>query len=389
MENLFEDLMVLVKNSYDFGFTYIDIPLDDKVYRVFDYGVTSWSSFAAPNAVNCRGTMFDVTDIESPKLVSLPPAKFFNYHEGTQDHTLGKHLGVVMVKRDGSLISTYLHNDELRLKSKGYILSDQARWAQNLLDNNYKQLKTSLYSLAKQGYTVNMEYTAPNNMIVVFYPQESLTVLSIRENATGKMYYDDNLMEKFKDYPDVLEHLVENKKMSNIAGKEIEVYINGVLEETEGEGYVIEIVDDNKQESYLVKIKNKKYVLVHNAKASIESPKKVIECILNNKTDDLRALFYNDKEILKYIDNLELIAVKRYNEFKNKVEHYVQDNKNLSIKDFAIKSQKDFGSKSGLVINLYKGKENNYIDHIIRNKEEFFPEIKFHGEKNYKKVIKN
>lgn len=391
MKNLYNDLVNLVKNSHEYGFTYTDLSYEDRVYRIFDYGITSWSSFLMENAVNCRGTMFDITEPDSPLLVSLPPPKFFNYHEGTIDHTNNKHLGSIMVKRDGSLISTYLHNGQLKLKSKGHLFSDQARWAESLLDKNYPQLKEELKQIAEQNFTINMEYTAPNNVIVVFYPQEELSILSIRDHKTGKLYHSEALKRKFRDYPEVLKNLVSSRLAQGIAGKDIENYINGVLEETEGEGYVIEIVNSNSvsEESYLVKIKNKKYVLIHSTKAAIESPKKVIECILNGQTDDLRALFAQDNDVLKYLNNLETIAVKRYNEFKHKIETFAQNNKDLPIKEFAMKSEKELGPVKSLAINLYKGQPNDYIYYIIKNKESFFPEIKFSGEKNYRKVIKN
>lgn len=387
MNNLYNDLVNLVNNTTAYGFTSLDISYEDKVYRIFDYGITSWTEFQKPNAVNCRGTMFDITDENNPVLVSLPPEKFFNFHEGTCDHVNDKEIRTVMVKRDGSLISTYLHNNELLLKSKGHLFSDQAKWANQLLNEKYSLMKNEMFDLVKKGYTVNMEYTAPNNTIVVFYSQEELKILSAREHKTGYLFYGDELKSLLKEYPEMLNNIVEYEIKEGINNQKVINYINDVLEEQEGEGYVIEIKSLINNKKYLVKIKNNKYVLLHHAKASFESPIKIIECILENQLDDLRGLFKDDKEVQGYLDKMEILVVREYNKFVNKVTNFYEANKSLEIKEYAINAEKELGLMKGLAFNMYKGKECDFKSYLIKHKESFFPEIKFNGEKNYRKAI--
>ena len=135
---LYHDLISLC--SQNDGFYYKDVQLDSIKYRIFNYNLCSHEQFYRhPSALNCRGTMFDINDLENVRLVCLSPEKFFNYEEGNgvNIHCLGS-LGVQMDKLDGSLISTYLHTTDqaepvLKLKSKASLTSSQAAQAMNLL----------------------------------------------------------------------------------------------------------------------------------------------------------------------------------------------------------------------------------------------------------------
>ena len=137
MPQLYDDLVSLC--SPNSGFYYKDVQLDSAKYRIFNYNLCSYEQFQMKSALNCRGIMFDITDLENVRLVCLPPEKFFNYEEGDGKniHSLGT-FGIQMEKLDGSLISTYLHtNDQgqqiFKLKSKASLISTQATEAMNLL----------------------------------------------------------------------------------------------------------------------------------------------------------------------------------------------------------------------------------------------------------------
>ncbi|CAF1019148.1 unnamed protein product [Didymodactylos carnosus] len=86
-------------------------------------------------AMNCRGTMFTITQQGGAALVCLPPEKFFDYEEGNrQQEHFDRKFGDKMVKLDGSLISTFLHKGrEVRLKSKTSLTSKQVMKATQLL----------------------------------------------------------------------------------------------------------------------------------------------------------------------------------------------------------------------------------------------------------------
>jgi T4 RnlA family RNA ligase len=137
MDTLYDDLMSLC--SQDETFYYKDIRLHSINYRIFNYRLCSYATFQSRiSALNCRGTMFNITNSKNVQLVSLPPEKFFNYEEGfgrRQFHERGR-FGDKMEKMDGTLISTFLHgtaSKEVRLKSKQSLTSKQVMEAIQLL----------------------------------------------------------------------------------------------------------------------------------------------------------------------------------------------------------------------------------------------------------------
>lgn len=80
---LYEDLMALTSNSEAFYF--VDQTLDNTTYRIFSYRLASYSDFCLPNALECRGIMFEVNNGSPVRLAARPPQKFFNYREVSSD----------------------------------------------------------------------------------------------------------------------------------------------------------------------------------------------------------------------------------------------------------------------------------------------------------------
>lgn len=137
MEHLYDDLMNLC--SEDDVFSYKDLRLHGINYRVFNSRLCSYGRFQTYSAaVNCCGTMFNITNASNAQLVSLPLEKIFDYEEGfgqIQYHRHGK-LGDKMEKMDGTLVSTFLHGrnaKEVRLKTKQSLTSSQVHEAMQLL----------------------------------------------------------------------------------------------------------------------------------------------------------------------------------------------------------------------------------------------------------------
>lgn len=137
MDNLYDDLINLC--SEDDVFYYKDIRLHGINYRIFNCRLCSYGRFkTSAVALNCCGTMFNITNPLCPQLVSLPLEKIFDYEEGfgqIKYHERGQ-LGDKMEKVDGTLISTFLHgrnSKEVRLKSKQSLTSNQVLEAMQLL----------------------------------------------------------------------------------------------------------------------------------------------------------------------------------------------------------------------------------------------------------------
>jgi RNA ligase len=376
----YNNLTSLIKT--DDSFYEKSFSIGDNNYKIFNYRLANWSSFQKPSAKNARGIMFDVTDENNPIIVSLPPEKFFNYEEDTIDHTIGK-IKDKMCKMDGSLISTYLHNGELFLKSKTDISSTQALESMQLLEKK-PALKNQIQDLVKKGYTVNMEYTSPKNRIVLLYPNDSLTILSIRNNKTGETFFASRLEEfiKTNSYNEIYNNLVhyETNKNNEINHEE---FIEQIKNETTGEGYVVEI-DHQEHGIYLVKIKTTKYLALHKTKDDVYNSKRLFEAIINEASDDLKAMFKDDPTTIEIINNMEETVLPIYNKIIKKTEQFVEDHHNLSRKDFAIKAKQEEPLLMPLLMNMYlnkqiiKNNENiplkevNYKEFAIKNQKTIF-----------------
>ncbi|CAF3744461.1 unnamed protein product [Adineta steineri] len=370
MPELYENLVSLC--SKDIGFCFKDIEYDSLKYRIFNYNLCSYDQFSNnPSALNCRGTMFDITNLEDIQLVCLPPEKFFNYEEGNgaNIHRLGT-FGVQMEKLDGSLISTYLHKQQMKLKSKASLTSSQAIEATQLLTGNYFD---EIEKIVRDNKTVNFEYTSPSNQVVLYYDQSQLRIISIRCHLTGKTLFGNKLIEYLKEnnFTTSILNVVSFKNIVNDITHD--KLLNDIRSEIEGEGYVIEIINSN-QISYLVKIKNTKYLLLHHTKFNCTSNKYLFECVINEQTDDLRSLFVNQDGYLQRIKDMEKKVQPIYNKIIQTVESFYEENKNLSRKDYAIKAtnSNDMKIYMSLLMNLYGGKENDYKKFSINQMKTIF-----------------
>jgi T4 RnlA family RNA ligase len=316
--------------------------------------------------------MFDVTNQENVKLVSLPPEKFFNYEEGGVDHTKGT-LGDKMVKMDGSLISTYIHNDQLYLKSKGSLFSSQALDAMKFLDKDENaQLKKELEKLAKSGFTVNLEYTSPENRVVIPYQTEELTVLSARRHEDGRNFFATKLIELL-DKNHMNATIAEMVHHESLHGKQIDQlkFVDDVRAEQEGEGYVVEIVLPDGS-SYLSKIKNIRYIALHHTKDSVNSAKHLFEAVIEEATDDLRSMFADDQYVLNKVEEMERHVQPIFNNIIKTVEEFHAANKELVRKDYAIKAKSEQPELMSLIMNSYLGQENDYKEFAKKRRKEMF-----------------
>lgn len=369
--NLCEDV------KYDEAFFFQDFLLDDKVYRIFNYRLVGWTTFQdSPDAKKCRGTMFEISG-ETPILVCLPPDKFFNYAEGGVNHSNITGQVYIHEKLDGSLISTYLHNDELRLKSKGSIKSQQAIEAMEWLElSENKDFKDMLWVVTNKNSTINLEWIGPQNRIVVGYEKPELKVLNVIHNKTGFM--DINIISKCFEHH--AKELYIHDFIKNQNDRNINNLVNIMYNETSGEGYVLSFYPED-GEFYQVKVKNHTYCNLHKIKDSISNPESLAELIIRGNVDDVYELFSDDMITINLIEDMENKIVPLFNHMVATVEAFYFENKHLIRKDYAIKAKAEVESLMPLLMNLYIEREISYEDFAVRNLNKMF------GVKNVNKTI--
>lgn len=368
---LYSDLMELVEQSE--AFYYKDFYLDNKIYRIFNYRLCSYTEFLMAGGMECRGTTFEVSDDTrgalALRLASLPFEKFFNLYENPMTMDLDLSTVVEIAdKADGSLITTFTHpaswfednegDCDLFVKSKGSLESDQAKDALRFLHRTDNiRFYRELIGAERLGYTVIMEYVAPHNRIVLGYENEELRVLGVRSREDGSyVYYDEIDSDVFPEIAKRWTKLfdVENPK----------TFIDSIPDMKDDiEGFVVRMEDGQR-----VKIKTLKYLALHHTKDSINSPRRLFEAVLEEATDDMRTLFHDDKLAIKMIEEMEEFVDHHYNHMVDTVERFFERNRNLDRKEYAILGQQSLDrSFFGLAMTKYLGKSVDYKSHMKKN----------------------
>lgn len=132
-----------------------------------------------PVTMRCRGL---IADDDTGTVVALPfPKIFVTAMHGVHDFAppLPAEPFEIFAKADGSLIIAFYYAGRWHAASKGSFISEQAQWAQAVLDGaNLSGLDTGLTYLAEAIY--------PGNRIVVDYGQrEELVLLAAYRPADG------------------------------------------------------------------------------------------------------------------------------------------------------------------------------------------------------------
>jgi len=374
VQQLYANLLALSDGTNSESFFCKEVERDGWVYHIFGYHIASYTDFCHEGALSGRGIMFSLGVRENGKtapggslrIASFPPDKFFNLFENP--FTIGldpKGFTQAMNKEDGSLISTYLHNGALAVKSKTSLDSDQVKLAEAFLNNTDtgKLLKLKLDVLTKRGYTVNCELVSPQNRIVLAYPTTTLVVLNVRCNKTSQTFFQG-------DHQDIDRILgIDWVESINIPDGTQEDFIKSV-EDMEGiEGFVLK--HRTAKGIQLVKYKTKWYQHLHHNKDSIAIPRRLFECIIDEVADDLKAMFHDDPLSMKTITDMEEKVLPIFSHMIHMVESFHEANKGLTRKDYAIKGQKELGNYFGLGMGLYLGKPSDYKEFAKKHPELF------------------
>lgn len=374
INTLYKQLMQLCGESETFFFV-DQVTVMGTLVRIFNYRMASYTDWLKPGALECRGIMFEMDGDTPVSIISRPMEKFFNYAEVKAWEALNEspiELGEVldvMIKEDGSLISTFLDGGFLAVKSKGSVKSEQAMDAHSVLMAN-RELLTRLTEIAKENYTVNMEYVSPKNRIVVGYDSPDLRILNVRHNITGEYIPYDEL------FADALlrAYLV---KRENIEVLDLDAFAKEAYQNEGFEGYVVLTTKG------FVKIKTNWYVNLHRTKDSITNNKDLFLNIVENTVDDLKQLFSSDLVSLKKIDDFEKLFLDSLNRLSAKAFKAIEDNKGKSRKDFAISLSADLSNDGRIIFGpLMKYFEetdpqklvDRIIEMMVKNYDQFIPE---------------
>jgi RNA ligase len=370
-KDLYRDLMALCGPEQE-AFYYVDQKWLNFNFRIFLYRLASYTDFLKPGALECRGHTFRIDEQGNAlEFVSMPMNKFFNLGENPFVMELDlSGITHVMDKLDGSLISTVKVDDQFILKSKGSLNSTQAQDATRLLDSReYVDLKSFCQIAVERNYTVNMEYMAPDNRIVIGYAKPTLKVLNVRNNEDGS-YYDvkEVIPGGYADFDfHVNYHPIP---------EDPQAWVESVYKTLDDiEGYVVRMGD------LWFKVKTEKYAALHKTKDSITVPRRLFETCVTGGADDLRGMFATDPVAVQQIDEMQEKVAKIYNHLHASVHgffcthRYAYNDTENPRKYFALAAQADADIMKqgafGLVMNLYLGKEVDIEGFMIKNYKKY------------------
>ena len=368
-QEIYDNLMNLCSTNN--AFVYSDqISPAGGLYRVFSYRLASYTDFCAPSARETRGSMWEIdTDGNVIRCASRTMDKFFNAYENPfvmfDKSMLSTEIEVIMLKLDGSIISTYTDTDKvIRCKSHTALYSDHAINSTELLhsDSAFYQYVSEA---EQQHYTVNMEYTSPKYQIVLPYQCDKLTVLNVRCRDTGKILCGEALQKRFP----MLYRRTSNIFCGNIDNKfpmHKTVYesIQAVYEMKDIEGFVGVLKDGT-----MFKAKTNWYSALHHTKDSIMVQSRLYVSVLEGASDDLRQMFQADPESLAMIDRMEQLVFSCYNALHDEVHSFVNKHKHLGRKEFAVEVQKSLSkelNRQGLAFALYNGKVADFKETMLK-----------------------
>lgn len=361
---LYGQLMQLVAESESFYFQ--DFSLDGLTYRIFNYRLASYTEFMKPGALESRGIMFElvedrqesidepgsmITELVPLRVAALPMEKFFNLNENPMTMNLDmRNVIRIEDKADGSLISTYLHNDNVRLKSRGSISSEQAIDAMAWLETQ-PDLKETLQAWGDADFTVNMEWLPVrlDHRIVIRHQTAMLKILNVRNMRTGD-YIDTDLFIGVGD--DVIScHYRRGEVL------DVEEFVAQIPNMVNVEGFVLEF-----ENGLRAKIKTNWYMSLHHVKDSVNNPRRLFEAILDEGIDDVRAMFHDDAVVIAAIDSMQAKVDALYNPLVKDVEGYFETHKHLDRKTYAITGQEHFRGRYGfnLAMSRYLGRPTDY-----------------------------
>lgn len=224
----------------------------------------------------CRGIIF----APDGRLISRPFHKFFNVGERTETLLDGIDLGqqhVILEKLDGSMIRAVpMSNGGYRLGTKMGI-TDVAMQAEAFVADK-PNLDRFFRDTISQGFTAIFEWCSRKQRIVIDYPKDRLVLLAMRHNHDGSYLpmgmlrdlavdYDLDLVREYPGTVTNMEHLLAETR--DLQGQE---------------GWIIRF-----NNGHMLKLKGSEYVTIHKAKDNILREWCVIELLLDEKSDDIKA----------------------------------------------------------------------------------------------------
>ncbi len=314
--------------------------VDGYPVSVFNYRLAQFKDFAYPIAdkpnltgYEMRGMTFVFNKDGSLYNRYVLLEKFFNLNQVPETlYSVVKNYKIKFInnKEDGS-IATFikLPNGKILGKSKMGFDNDQANSINRIYKTN-EEIKNFVNWCLDNDIVPIFEYVAPNNRIVLRYPNEELILLRLRNNKTGKHldlkeYLDkigDIRIAPFEDDIRDLDHLIEV-----------------TATQVDKEGSVV-TCEDERGKDFFFKIKTPWYIERHGLLTDdLYRENIIIGYILDDKIDDILGQVPEDEKeahdrINKIISIVKRAISDKMSEIKDAYDKYVKSG--MTKKEYAL-----------------------------------------------------
>ena len=291
-------------------------------YTVINYNVMMADTFDCNIRRECRGIIFDTATGE---ILRRPFHKFFNVNEReeTQDHVVDlSRPHAILEKLDGSMIAPFSVDRKIIWGTK-MGATTVAEPVEEFVARNPIYADFALGCLSG-GLTPIFEWCSRKQRIVLDYKEDQLILTGIRENESGEYWTHQEMLEHAEFYRIPVVRQFEPQT-------DMKAFLEYVRDLEDLEGFVVRFDD-----GHMLKLKCHWYLQIHKAKEAILQDRNIVELILDEKLDDVKAhLPAEDRFELGRFEHLFNIEV--YGQalgISNMVEHIREEN--IDRKTFAL-----------------------------------------------------
>ena len=295
---------------------------------VFQSGVCipKWYNKAAVIRRECRGIIFDS---KTGEILRRPFHKFFNVNERdeTQDHVINlSREHHILEKLDGSMIAPFIVNDKMIWGTK-MGATDVAKPVEEFVKNNPQYVEFAK-EMITYGLTPIFEWCSRKQRIVLDYKEDKLILTALRFIRSGDYYLNS-----------VMKYHAGRYNIPVVTAYEPETHMKKFIETVRDmedvEGFVVRFAD-----GHMLKLKCDWYVQIHKAKEKILQDRNIVELILDEKLDDVKAhLPSEDRDHLTHFEIQFNIAVSDAVFYLANDLSWIREN-NIDRKTFALEYAK-------------------------------------------------
>lgn len=223
----------------------------------------------------CRGIIFDS---KTGDIIRRPFHKFFNVNEReeTQDHVVDlSRPHAILEKLDGSMIAPFIVDGKMIWGTK-MGATDVAKPVEEFVARNPEYVRFAEEAIAND-WTPIFEWCSRKQRIVLDYFDDQLVLTGLRYMNTGAYALHGNLVELGKAFSIPVVRAFEPQT-------DMKAFLEYVRDLEDLEGFVVRFDD-----GHMLKLKCHWYLQIHKAKEAILQDRNIVELILDDKLDDVKA----------------------------------------------------------------------------------------------------